>query len=183
VGGLRFVRGWRGGGWEDRGVKGSAWVGYGVAVVVTVVVGVVAFAVFVLAQVFGGEGSGDGVKPAPEVSGGSPSASGVPVGRSVGARVLAVRAVVADSRQVVVVVATPVGCAKNLKGIAYAEGVGAVAVRVTQEVRAGCAWQRKPVLVTAKAPVGDRVLIVNGTPWSPTASGNYRQALRDSASG
>jgi hypothetical protein len=40
--------------WEDGGVKlsGSAWFGYGVVVVVTFVVGFLAFAVWVLSKVF-----------------------------------------------------------------------------------------------------------------------------------
>ncbi|WP_133977557.1 hypothetical protein [Kribbella voronezhensis] len=154
---------------------------YGVAVLVTFVIGVVAFGVFVLSKVFGG-GSTEESSPAPAVVQASPSVRATPVPRKRAAQVLGVRAVVADARQVVVTVATPVGCAKNLRAVAYAEGVGAVAVRVTQEVGAGCRWQRKPVLVTAKAPVGDRTLIVNGTPWTPTESGEYQQALRASTS-
>ncbi|WP_112239224.1 hypothetical protein [Kribbella monticola] len=159
--------------------SGSVWFGYGVAVLVTFVIGAVAFGVFVLSKVFGGSAE---ESPAPSVVQASPSVRATPVPQKRAAQVLGVRAVVADARQVVVTVATPVGCAKNLRAVAYAEGVGAVAVRITQEVGAGCRWQRKPVLVTAKAPVGDRTLIVNGTPWTPTESGEYQQALRAATS-
>ncbi|ADB31186.1 hypothetical protein Kfla_2104 [Kribbella flavida DSM 17836] len=160
--------------------SGSVWLVYGVAVVVTFLVGVVAFSVFVLSKVFGGsepEGSGAAegagvVQAAPSVR---PSAV---VPKVTAARVYGVRAVVADERQVVVVVATPVGCTRFLRATAYAEGPGAVAVRVTQQVeKPGCAWQRKPVLVTARRAMGDRALIVNGVLWTPTANGAYRQAL------
>jgi len=51
LGGWLGVGGWA---WEDSRVKlsGSAWLGYGVVVVVTFVVGFLAFAVWVLSKVF-----------------------------------------------------------------------------------------------------------------------------------
>ena len=154
--------------------SGSVWFGYAVAVLVTVVIGTVAFGVFVLSKVFGG---GSAEEP-PAVVRVSPSVTPSVRPAVKAAQVLEVRGVVADARQVVVIVATPVGCAENLRGVAYAEGDGAVAVRVTQQVTAGCRWVRRPVLVTAKAPLGDRVVIVNGVPWTATEIGKYRQALR-----
>jgi hypothetical protein len=162
-------------------VKGSVWFVYGVAVLVTFVIGVLAFSVFVLSKVFGSS-SPESSPPAPSVVQAQTSIGPTPVPQTSAAQVLEVRAVVADSRQVVVIVATPVGCARNLRAVAYAEGPGAIAVRVTQQTTVGCRWQRKPVLATAKAPLADRTLIVNGTPWTPTDSGTYRPALRASTS-
>ncbi len=161
-------------------MKGSVWFGYGVAVLVTVVIGVVAFGVFVMSKVFGGS-SAEEEPPAVVRMSVTPSVK-PSVGVVKAAQVLEVRGVVADARQVVVVVATPVGCAEELRGVAFAEGDGAVAVRVTQRVSEGCRWVRRPVLVTAKAPVGDRVVIVNGVPWTAVGDGKYRQALRTSGS-
>jgi hypothetical protein len=153
-----------------------------VAVLVTVVIGVVAFGVFVLSKVFGGASAEPEVPVGVQVQASVTPSVKASVGAVKAAQVLEVRGVVADARQVVVVVATPVGCAENLRGVAYAEGDGAVAVRVTQRVSEGCRWVRRPVLVTAKAPVGDRVVIVNGVPWTATGAGKYRQALRTSGS-
>jgi Na+-transporting methylmalonyl-CoA/oxaloacetate decarboxylase gamma subunit len=119
--------------------SGSVWFVYGVAVLVTFVIGVLAFSVFVLSKVFGS--SDPEQAPAPSVVQAQPSASSTPVLKVGAAQVLEVRAVVADSRQVVVIVATPVGCARNLRAVAYAEGAGAVAVRVTQQIVTGCRWQ------------------------------------------
>lgn len=162
--------------------SGSVWFVYGVAVLVTFVIGVLAFSVFVLSKVFGSPSSEQTPASVPAVVQAQPSLTPTPALKAKAAQVLEVRAVVADSRQVVVIVATPVGCARNLRAVTYAEGPGAVAVRVTQQVGSGCRWQRKPVLATASAPIGDRTLIVNDTPWSPTDSGTYRQALRASTS-
>ena len=161
-------------------MKGSVWFVYGVAVLVTFVIGVLAFSVFVLSKLFGSSSAEE--SPVPSVVQAQPSLTPSPVLKVNVAQVLEVRAVVADSRQVVVIVATPVGCARNLRAVAYAEGPGAIAVRVTQETTVGCRWQRRPVLATAKAPIADRTLIVNGTPWTPTDSGTYRQAVRASTS-
>ena len=162
--------------------SGSVWFGYGVAVLVTVVIGVVAFGVFVLSKVFGGSSAGHEAPAVGQVQPSSAPSALPSVGPVKVAQVLEVRGVVADVRQVVVVGATPVGCAEELRGVAYAEGDGAVAVRVTQRVSSGCRWVRRPVLVTAKAPVGDRVVIVNGVPWTAVGDGKYRQALRTSGS-
>jgi Na+-transporting methylmalonyl-CoA/oxaloacetate decarboxylase gamma subunit len=172
--------------------SGSVWFVYGVAVVVTFLVGVLAFSVFVLSKVFG-TSSPDEPAPAPAAVAQSqtqpqprsrpqPQPSGATV-RTTAVQVLEVRPSVSDSRQLVLIVATPVGCARNLRATTYAEGPGAIAVRVTQQAdRTGCTWQRKPVLATAKAPVRTRTLIVNGTPWTPTATGRYEHALRASTS-
>ncbi|QNE21431.1 hypothetical protein F1D05_30285 [Kribbella qitaiheensis] len=162
-------------------VSGSVWFVYGVAVLVTFVIGLLAFSVFVLSKVFGSS-SPEPSPPAPEVVQAQPSAAPTPVARTSAAQVLEVRSVVADPRQLVLIVATPVGCAQNLRAVAFAEGAGAVAVRVTQQTSTGCRWQRKPVLATAKAPIADRTLLVNGTPWTRTDSGRYQQALRASTS-
>jgi hypothetical protein len=158
--------------------SGSVWFVYGVAVLVTFVVGVVAFGVFVLSKVFGGDSAAEEPPAAVQVQASVTPSVTPSVGALKVAQVLEVRGVVADARQVVVIVSTPVGCAENLRGVAYAEGDGAVAVRVTQRVTGGCRWVRRPVLVTAKAALGDRVVIVNGVPWTATEAGKYRQALR-----
>ncbi|TDO47164.1 hypothetical protein EV643_10955 [Kribbella sp. VKM Ac-2527] len=163
--------------------SGSVWFVYGVAVVVTFLVGLISFAVFVLAQVFGSGGENE---PGPVVQGQptvTPTATATPVARTTLVRVYEVRAVVADKRQVVLIVATPVGCTNFLRAAAYAEGPGAVAVRVTQQAyRADCKWQRKPVLATARAPIAARTLIVNGVVWTADAEGRYAPALRSSGS-
>jgi Na+-transporting methylmalonyl-CoA/oxaloacetate decarboxylase gamma subunit len=164
--------------------SGSVWFVYGVAVVVTFLVGMLAFTVFVLSKVFGSSSPDEPAPAPPAVAQSQPGLqprSSAPVVRTTVAQVLEVRPVVSDPRQLVVIVATPVGCARNLRATTYAEGPGAIAVRVTQQAdRTGCRWQRKPVLATAKAPIDARTLIVNGTPWTPTASGRYEQALRAS---
>jgi Na+-transporting methylmalonyl-CoA/oxaloacetate decarboxylase gamma subunit len=163
---------------------GSVWFVYGVAVVVTFLIGVLAFSVFVLSKVFGSS-SPDDVPPAPVVAHGQPQTEtpqpSATVVRATPAQVLEVRPVVADSRQLVLVVVTPVGCAHSLRATTYAEGPGAIAVRVTQQTeRTKCPWQRKPVLATAKAPIAARTIIVNGTPWTPTQTGRYERAVRAS---
>jgi len=184
AGGLRFARhGFVGvgpfAGRIGRVKSGSVWLVYGVAVVITFVVGVLAFSVFVLSKVFGASDPEPAPAPSGEVQAVAPSATGrsAPVVQSSVAKVLEVRAVEGEPRRVVLIVATPGGCARNLRAQAFAEGPGAVAVRVTQQVRAGCAWERRPVVAVAKAALGDRTLIVNGTPWTPGADG-YELALR-----
>ncbi|TCN35531.1 hypothetical protein EV644_11594 [Kribbella orskensis] len=155
---------------------GSVWFVYGVAVLVTFVVGVVAFSVFVLAKVFGGS-SPEEPGPVPVVEARQTAAPRVI--RTTVAKVLEVRAVAANPEQIVLVVATPAGCAQKLQAAAYAEGPGAVAVRVTQRTyRTGCRWVQQPVLATAKAAIADRTLIVNGSPWTLSATdGTYQPAL------
>ncbi|TCM36926.1 hypothetical protein EV648_1211 [Kribbella sp. VKM Ac-2568] len=155
---------------------GSVWFVYGVAVLVTFVVGVVAFSVFVLAKVFGGS-SPEEPKQRPVVEARQTAAPRVI--RTTVAKVLEVRAVAANPEQIVLIVATPAGCAQKLQAAAYAEGPGAVAVRVTQRTyRTGCRWVQQPVLATAKAPIADRTLIVNGSPWTLSATdGTYQPAL------
>jgi Na+-transporting methylmalonyl-CoA/oxaloacetate decarboxylase gamma subunit len=161
--------------------SGSVWFVYGVAVVVTFLIGLLSFSVFVLSKVFGSS-EPDPTPPPPAVTQAAPSVSPVPAPKTTVARVYDVRAVEADDRQVVIVVASPAGCARSLRATTYAEGPGAVAVRVTQQVhRGGCAWQRKPVLARAARPLDDRSIIVNGVLWTPTAEGNYQQALAASA--
>lgn len=166
--------------------SGSVWFVYGVAVVVTFVVGMLAFSVFVLSKVFGGSSDDPGpADAAPTVAQAepTPAPSTSPPVRTTAARVFEIRAVTSNPRQVVLIVATPAGCARQLHASAYAEGPGAVAVRVTQQAyRAGCTWQRKPVLATAKAPFADRTLIVNGTLWSTDPTGRYQPALRTATS-
>jgi hypothetical protein len=164
--------------------SGSVWFVYGVAVVVTFVIGVLAFSVFVLSKVFGSSSPDDPAPSPPPVAQTQPHLRSLPQPsaapmRATAAQVLEVRSVVSDSRELVLIVATPVGCARNLRATTYAEGPGAIAVRVTQQAeRTGCRWQRKPVLATAKGSLKSRTLIVNGTPWTPTATGRYEHALR-----
>lgn len=158
--------------------SGSIWFVYGVAVVVTFLIGLLAFSVFVLSKVFGSSAP----EPAPPaVTQAAPVPTPSPAPKTTAVRVYEIRPVVADDRQLVLIVATPAGCTRALKATAYAEGPGAIAVRVTQQAyRTGCTWQRKPVLATAARPVGDRSLIVNGTLWTPTPTGGYQQALAGS---
>lgn len=102
--------------------------------------------------------------------------------RSTPAKVLAVRAVASNPRQLVLTVATPTGCAQKLRATPYAEGPGAIAVRVTQQTyREGCAWRQKPILATSSTPIANRTVIVNGVPWTSTPSGKYELALRTSS--
>ena len=160
--------------------SGSAWFGYGIAVVVTFLVGMLAFTVFVLSKVFGASAPEE--KPAPEpqaVSSPSTSAARRPV--AVG--VLEVQAVKGNPQQVVLIVATPTGCAQEPQVVTYAEGAGAIAVRVTQRVyRSGCHLKTDSVLATAKAPIAGRTLLLNGVPWTVGADGDYEQALRTATS-
>ncbi|GAA1524083.1 hypothetical protein [Kribbella lupini] len=159
--------------------SGSVWFVYGVAVVVTFLIGLLAFSVFVLAKVFGSSEPDPAPAP-PAVTQAAPTPAPAPAPRTTVAKVFEIRPVVADDRQLVLVVATPAGCTRFLRATTYAEGPGAVAIRVTQQAdRAGCTWQRKPVLATAARAVGGRTLIVNGTVWTPTAGGVYRLALAD----
>jgi hypothetical protein len=161
--------------------SGSVWFVYGVAVVVTFLIGLLSFSVFVLSKVFGSS-EADPAPPTPDVTQAAPSVSQTPAPKTTVARVYGVRAVAADDRQVVIIVATPAGCARSLRATTYAEGPGAVAVRVTQQAyRTGCTWQRKPVLATAARPLDERSLIVNGVLWTPAADGTYQQALSTSA--
>ncbi|MEV6285603.1 hypothetical protein [Kribbella sp. NPDC051770] len=152
--------------------SGSVWFVYGVAVVVTFLIGLLSFTVFVLSKVFGSSEPEPAPAPPPVTQAAPPQTSAV--------RVYEVRPVVADKRQVVLIVATPVGCTQALRASTYAEGPGAVALRVTQQAWAGCEWQRKPVLATAAKPVGNRSLVINGVLWTRTAGG-YQQALGSSS--
>jgi hypothetical protein len=99
--------------------------------------------------------------------------------RNTTARVLAIRAVASNPRQLVLTVATPTGCAQKLRATQYAEGPGAIAVRVTQQMyREGCEWREKAILTTSSSPIADRTIIVNGIPWTNTPTGRYELALR-----
>jgi Na+-transporting methylmalonyl-CoA/oxaloacetate decarboxylase gamma subunit len=155
--------------------SGSVWFVYGVAVVVTFLIGLLSFSVFVLSKVFGSSEPDPAPAP-PAVTQAAPSPAAAP--KTTVAKVFEVRPVTADNRQLVLIVATPAGCTRALRATTYAEGPGAVAVRVTQQTyRTGCTWQRKPVLATATRPLGTRSLIINGTLWTPTPTGTYQQAL------
>ncbi|GAA1600362.1 hypothetical protein GCM10009789_63210 [Kribbella sancticallisti] len=161
--------------------SGSIWFVYGIAVVVTFSIGVLSFSVFVLAKVFGS--SPEATPTAPVVSA-TPTARTLPKARALrysAARVLAVRAVDSNPRQLVLVVSTPTGCAQKLQAASIKEGPGAIAVRVTQQTyRTGCPWQREQILTTATTPIANRTLIVNGTLWTSTVTGGYELALSES---
>jgi hypothetical protein len=163
--------------------SGSAWLTWGVAVVVTTLVGVLSFSVFVLSKVFGSSSPGSGAAPpAPPPASTLSSNAPAPVVKSQPAQVVEIRTAAKNPRVVVLIVATPAGCARNLHAAAFAAGPGAVAVRVTQEtLRAGCTLRRKAVPVTAKIPVAGRTVIVNGTPWTVGPAGRYRPARTDSS--
>jgi hypothetical protein len=178
--------------------SGSIWFVYGVAVVVTFTIGLLSVIVVVLAQVFS-SGSDDKPSTQPAVtstpvpvvtSTPTPSAPAPTTTsertereyRSTTARVLAIRTVASNPRQLVLTVATPTGCAQKLRATQYADGPGAIAVRVTQQTyREGCAWREKTILTTASAPIADRTVIANGIPWTSTPSGRYELALRASS--
>lgn len=162
--------------------SGSVWFGYGVAVVVTFLVGVLSFSVFVLSKVFGGSGGDEESAPVPQVVASSPASSGAArVVRPTAAAVMDVQVVKANPRQLVLIVATPTGCAQKVRAVTYAEGAGAVGVRVTQRTyKRGCHLKAEPVLVTTKDPVGGRTLLLNGVPWTPVAGGGYEEGLRTS---
>ncbi|GAB2575943.1 hypothetical protein [Kribbella endophytica] len=158
--------------------SGSVWFVYGVALVVTFLIGLLAFSVFVLSKVFGSSEPDPAPAP-PAVTQAAPAPTPTP--KTTAVKVFEIRPVVADDRQLVLIVATPAGCTRSLRATTYAEGPGAVAVRVTQQAyRTGCTWQRKPVLATATRPLGTRSLIINGTLWTPTPTGGYQQALANS---
>lgn len=161
--------------------SGSVWFGYAVAVAVTFVVGVLAFSIFVLSKVFGSP-SPDEKPPAPPQAVSTPSASATAkVVKPTAAGIMAVQTVKANPRQLILIVATPTGCAQKVKAVPYAEGEGAIAMRVTQrKYRGGCRLKAEPVLVTAKAPIANRTLLLNGAPWTPGANGEYEEALRTS---
>lgn len=160
--------------------SGSVWFVYGVAVVVTFLIGLLAFSVFVLSKVFGSSEPDPAPAP-PAVTQAAPAPTPTP--KTTAVKVFEIRPVVADDRQLVLIVATPAGCTRSLRATTYAEGPGAVAVRITQQAyRTGCTWQRKPVLATATRPLGTRSLIINGTLWTPTPTGGYQQALTTTSS-
>ncbi|MEV8373059.1 hypothetical protein AB0P21_10005 [Kribbella sp. NPDC056861] len=67
--------------------------------------------------------------------------------------------------------------------VTYAEGPGAIDLRVTQRtLRGGCHLKAEPVLAVTKAPVGERTLLLNGVPWTVGESGEYEKALRAATS-
>jgi Na+-transporting methylmalonyl-CoA/oxaloacetate decarboxylase gamma subunit len=159
--------------------SGSAWFGYGIAVVVTFLVGMLAFTVFVLSKVFGASAPEEKPVPAPQAVS-SPSAA---VARPSVVGVMEVQVVKGNPQKVVLIVATATGCAQEPQVVTYAEGAGAVAVRVTQRVyRSGCHLKTDSVLATAKAPIAGRTLLLNGVPWTVGADGEYEQGLRTATS-
>jgi Na+-transporting methylmalonyl-CoA/oxaloacetate decarboxylase gamma subunit len=159
--------------------SGSAWFGYGIAVVVTFLVGMLAFTVFVLSKVFGSSSPEERPAPVPQAVSSPTTATARPT--AVG--VMEVQVVKGNPQQVVLIVATPTGCAQQPQVVTYAEGAGAVAVRVTQRVyRSGCHLKTGSVLATAKAPIAGRTLLLNGVPWTVGADGEYQQALRTATS-
>jgi hypothetical protein len=162
---------------------GSAWLAWGVAVVVTTLIGALSFSVFVLSKVFGSSSpDSDASPPVASPTSLLPSKAPTPIVKSQPAEVVAIQTAAKNPRVVVLVVAMPAGCARKLRASAFAEGPGAVAVRVTQEIlRVGCALQRKAVSVAAKAPVAGRTVIVNGTSWTVGPAGRYRPAKTDSS--
>ncbi|WBQ03372.1 hypothetical protein [Kribbella sp. CA-293567] len=151
----------------------------------TFLVGVLSFGVFVLAKVFGSSGAEEAPVSVPEAVA-SPSASPSPAQRVVrptAAGVMEVQVVEGNPRALVLIVATPTGCAQKPQAITYAEGPGAVDVRVTQRrYRGGCKLKAEPVLAVTKAPVGKRTLLLNGVPWTVGESGQYEEALRAATS-
>jgi hypothetical protein len=162
---------------------GTAWLAWGVAVVMTTLIGMLSFSVFVLSKVFGSTSPDSNASPpVPPPASTLPSKAPVPVVQSQPAKVVEIRTVANDPRVVVLIVATPSGCARKLHASAFAEGPGAVAVRVTQEtLRVGCTLQHKAVSVAAKAPVAGRTVIVNGASWTVGPAGRYRPAKTDSS--
>ncbi|NEA37419.1 hypothetical protein [Streptomyces sp. SID13031] len=163
--------------------SGSVWFGYAVAVAVTFVVGILAFSIFVLSKVFGSSAPEEKPPAAPQALS-SPSTSSTPrIVKPTPAGTMAVQTVKANRRQLILIVATPTGCAQKVQAVPYAEGAGAVAVRITQRTyRGGCRWKAEPVLVTAKAPINGRTLLLNGVPWTIGADGEYEEALRTATS-
>ncbi|MEV6415648.1 hypothetical protein [Kribbella sp. NPDC051718] len=160
--------------------SGSAWFGYGIAVVVTFLVGMLAFTVFVLSKVFGSSAPEE--KPTPEPQAVTSPTTSVDR-RPVAVGVMEVQVVKGNPQQVVLIVATPTGCAQEPQVVTYAEGAGAIAVRVTQRIyRSGCHKKTASVLATAKAPIAGRTLLLNGVPWTVGADGAYQQALRTATS-
>jgi hypothetical protein len=162
---------------------GSAWLAWGIAVVVTTLIGVLSFSVFVLSKVFGSSSpDSDAAPPVHPPASTLPSKAPAPVVRSQLANVVEIRTARTNPRVVVLIVVTPAGCARKLHASALAERPGAVAVRVTQETfRAGCTVWREAVTVAAKAPVAGRTVIVNGTSWTVGPTGRYRPAKTDSS--
>ena len=144
-------------------------------------IGLLAFSVFVLSKVFGSSEPDPAPAP-PAVTQAAPTPSASPAPKTTAVKVFEIRPVVADDRQLVLIVATPAGCTRSLRATTYAEGPGAVAVRVTQQAyRTGCTWQTQTILATATRALGTRSLIINGTLWTPTPAGGYQQALASSA--
>lgn len=163
--------------------SGSVWFGYGVAVVVTFLVGVLSFGVFVLAKVFGGSAPEGSPAPVPQVIASPSAAPSQRVVRATTAGVMGVQHVKGNPRQLVLIVATPTGCAQKPVAATYAEGPGAVAVRVTQrKLRGGCRLKAEAVLAVAKDPIAGRTLLLNGVPWTLGADGEYGEALRAATS-
>jgi hypothetical protein len=166
-----------------KSLGGSAWLAWGVAVVVTTLIGVLSFGVFVLSKVFGSSSPDSDASPSVHLPTRTlPSKTPARVVKSQPTKVVEIRTAAQNPRVVVLIVATPAGCARKLHASAFAEGPAAVAVRVTQEIlRVGCTLQRKAVSVAAKAPVAGRTVIVNGMSWTVGPAGRYRPIKADSS--
>jgi hypothetical protein len=112
---------------------GSAWLAWGVAVVATTLIGVLSFSVFVLSKVFGSSSPDSDASPPVPPPTSTLALEDPRAGGEEPARVVEIRTAAKNPRVVVLTMAMPAGCARNLHASAFAEGPGAVAVRVTQE--------------------------------------------------
>ncbi|WP_328996053.1 hypothetical protein OG394_15485 [Kribbella sp. NBC_01245] len=154
-------------------------VAYAGAIVVTTLIGLLSFSVFVLAQVFGGSPSPDPqpVAEQPVVTSVTPSPTTGWVEKR--ATIVGVRAGKKNPRALVMVVALPVGspgCARGLHARIIDETSTEVAVETrVSSLRRRCEVISKTIAATAREPLGDRRLIVNGDAWTRNAKGSYRR--------
>jgi hypothetical protein len=150
----------------------AAWAG---AVIATALIALLSGSVFVLAQVFGSEPSA----PQSPSTTTSVTPSTTPVWKEKSATVVGVRGGRKNPRAVVMVVALPTGapgCARNLHARVTQEDDSTLAVQTTmQTLRDSCRVVSRTIAATARAPLADRRILVNGEAWTRNPNGGYRR--------
>lgn len=154
-------------------------VAYAGAIVATGLIGLLSFSVFVLAQVFGGSPDPDPRPVAEQPVVTSSVKPSTPAWIEKRATIVGVRAGKKNPRALVMIVALPAGspgCARGLNARIIDETPTGVAVETrVSSLRGGCEVISKTIAATAREPLGDRRLIVNGDAWTRTPKGTYRR--------
>ncbi|MFC0622449.1 hypothetical protein [Kribbella deserti] len=156
-------------------------VAYAGAVAATTVIGLLSFSVFVLAQVFGGseDDSPPPVAVQPVVTPSTTPASTTAGWVEKPATIVGVRVGKKNPRALVMVVALPVGapgCARGLDTRIVTETDTGLTVETRlSTMRSGCDVVSRTIAATAREPLGDRRLVINGEAWTRNAKGGYRR--------